>query len=595
MSMDAATPPRSVAGTPHLPGLDGLRALSVLVVVAFHSGLIDGGWVGVDVFFAISGFLITGLLVAEHERTGSVSLSAFWVRRFRRLVPALLVLLALVVVLARIDQVEVEARNVWGALTYTTNWVHIAGGASYWDAFAAPDPLRHLWSLAIEEQFYVVWPIVAWFVLRYRRAPALGRVALTLAGFSAAVQIVGAANGLSIDRVYQGTDTRAVAFLLGAAMACRGWPPPSLRARTATRLLPIVGYGGLVAASLWLPGDRRWVFFGPLIGMSMVGVALVVHAATKSDRLLNSRSLRSLGRWSYGIYLFHWPLVVCDAVEKWSPFVRFMAVSVISVVLAAVSYRFVEMPIRRGGVSRRILLPTFGVSILIVVGALATTESAAPAIDTSVTLAPTSESITRPRVMVFGDSVPAVAADEIGRVADSMGIDVDVYADPGCVPSEDLRDQYGKPECVDFLRGARTRAELLDIDTVVLWWGGTGSWFSWHGVDQHFCSQESQPAVRERIQRLIDYFDGVADVVLVAPVPRTDLGADEAAGTRCDGEVHEVMGRELGITVVRLSDWVCPEYPDDCERIIRYDGLHYDGDSAREVARIILQAVPGRP
>lgn len=595
MSMDAATSSRPVAGRPHLPGLDGLRALSVLVVVAFHSGLIDGGWVGVDVFFAISGFLITGLLVAERERTGSVSLSAFWSRRFRRLVPALLVLLALVAVLARIDQVDVEARNVWGALTYTTNWVHIIGGASYWDAFAAPDPLRHLWSLAIEEQFYVVWPIVAWFVLRRRRASTLGRLALILAGISAAVQVLGAANGLSIDRVYQGTDTRAVAFLLGAAMACRGWPPPSLRARTMARLLPIVGYSGLVAASIWLPGDRRWVFVGPLIGMSMVGVALVVHAATKSDRLLNSRPLRSLGRWSYGIYLFHWPLVVCDVGEERSPFVRFIVVSAISVVLAAVSYRYVEMPIRREGVSRRLLVPTVIVSLVIVVGALATTESAAPAIDTSVTLAPASDQVTRPRVMVFGDSVPAVAADEIGLVAESMGIDIDVYADPGCAPSEDVRDQYGKPECVDFLRGARARAENLDIDTVVLWWGGTGSWFSWQGVGQQFCAPESQSIGRHRIRRLVGYFDGVADVVLVAPVPRTDIGSDDAIGTLCEIEAYNDIGDDLGIPVVPLSDWVCPEYPEDCERIIRYDGLHYDGDSAQQVARIILQAVPGRP
>ena len=129
---------------PYLPGLDGLRALSVLVVVAFHSGVIEGGWIGVDVFFGISGFLITGLMVAEHERNGSVALGAFWMRRLRRLVPALIVLLGLVAVLVQINQLDVTARNIWGALTYSTNWVHIFGGTSYWDQFATPDPLRHL-------------------------------------------------------------------------------------------------------------------------------------------------------------------------------------------------------------------------------------------------------------------------------------------------------------------------------------------------------------------------------------------------------------------------------------------------------------------
>ncbi|MTA29006.1 MAG: acyltransferase family protein, partial [Actinobacteria bacterium] len=235
----------------HLPGIDGLRALSVLVVVAFHTGLIEGGWIGVDVFFAISGFLITGLLVAEHERTGNVGLGAFWGRRFRRLIPALFVLLALIVVLVRLDQIAVASRDVWGALTYSTNWVHVFGGASYWDRFSTPDPLRHLWSLAIEEQFYVVWPVVAWFVLRRRNARTLGVVASVGAVVSGVVQIVGINAGLSVDRVYQGTDTRAVAFLLGAALASRGWPPVRTRA-----FPPFVGAACvfvLVGAAVWLP------------------------------------------------------------------------------------------------------------------------------------------------------------------------------------------------------------------------------------------------------------------------------------------------------------------------------------------------------
>ena len=129
----------------YLPGLDGLRAISVLVVVAFHSGVIDGGWIGVDLFFGISGFLITGLMVAEYERSGRVALGAFWMRRLRRLVPAVIILIGLIASLVKLDQLNVTARNIWGAVTYSTNWVHIFGGTSYWDDFATPDPLRHLW------------------------------------------------------------------------------------------------------------------------------------------------------------------------------------------------------------------------------------------------------------------------------------------------------------------------------------------------------------------------------------------------------------------------------------------------------------------
>ena len=175
----------------YLPGLDGLRAISVLVVVAFHSGVIDGGWIGVDLFFGISGFLITGLMVAEYERSGRVALGAFWMRRLRRLVPAVIILLGLIASLVKLDQLNVTARNIWGAVTYSTNWVHIFGGTSYWDDFATPDPLRHLWSLAIEEQFYVMWPIVVWFVLKRWTPTTLGKVALLGATLSAAIQVIG--------------------------------------------------------------------------------------------------------------------------------------------------------------------------------------------------------------------------------------------------------------------------------------------------------------------------------------------------------------------------------------------------------------------
>jgi len=579
----------------YLPGLDGLRALSVLVVVAFHTGLIEGGWIGVDVFFAISGFLITGLLVAERERTGTISLRAFWGRRFRRLVPALFVLLALIVVLVRLDQITVAARDVWGALTYSTNWVHVFGGTSYWDRFSTPDPLRHLWSLAIEEQFYVVWPVVAWFVLRRRDARTLGTVALVGAVVSGVVQIVGINAGLSIDRVYQGTDTRAVAFLLGATLASRGWPP----ARTKT-LPPFVGAAcvfALVGAAVWLPGDRDWVFSGPLIVVSILGTMVVMSSATSAARWLRSSPLRAIGRWSYGIYLFHWPLAVSDRVRELPDLARFAVVTMASVAMAALSHRFVESPIRHGRVLRSLRLPAVVGAVTITVAVFSVTASATPDMATDVTLAPRTATTdpaaaVPPRVMVFGDSVPAVAADELRDEARSRDLEVDVYADPGCVPSEDERDQYGKPECVTFLRGARQRAIDLDIDTVVIWWGGTGIGFVERGVAHDFCAPESAAITRDRIRRLVSYFDGAVDsVVLVAPVPRTDIGVADATGTECEILAYRDVAAELSVPVVPLRDFVCPSYPDDCARIERYDGLHYDDEAAREVASIILDAL----
>ena len=594
--MTLPDPIRADHSSPYLPGLDGLRALSVLVVVAFHSGVIEGGWIGVDIFFGISGFLITGLMVAENQRNGRVALGAFWMRRIRRLVPALIVLLGLVAVLVQFNQVEVTARNIWGALTYSTNWVHIFGGTSYWDHFATPDPLRHLWSLAIEEQFYVVWPIVAWYVLKRRPPSTLGKVALVGAGVSALVQVIGIHAGLSVDRVYQGTDTRAVAFLFGAAIATRGWPPKKLT--LPSWILPTFSFVVLVPAAIWLSGDRSWVFSGPLIVISLAGIAAVVYSTTQTNQLLSSPALRLIGRWSYGIYLFHWPLVVSHKFDDLNSGVRFVVVTVLSIALAGLSYRFIELPIRNRRLPRLSLFPVATVAVAIVVVSLVVSTPTAPALDVEVTLAPrptTVESVPielPQRVMVFGDSVPAVAADELQAEAESRGIEIEVRADPGCVPSEDKKDQYGKPECVTFLQGTRARAQELDIDTAVIWWGGTGVGFVEHGTPYYFCEANAQQLTRDRIRRLVAYFDGVTtDIILVAPVPRLDQTAKDVEGTECEIVAYDDVAAELGIKVVQLRDDVCPSYPDDCDRIFRYDGLHYNGEPATQIAQIILAAL----
>ena len=594
--MTLSDPIRADQSAPYLPGLDGLRALSVLVVVAFHSGVIEGGWIGVDVFFGISGFLITGLMVAEHNRNGNVALGAFWMRRLRRLVPALIVLLGLVAVLVQFNQVEVTARNIWGALTYSTNWVHIFGGTSYWDQFATTDPLRHLWSLAIEEQFYVIWPIVAWYVLKRRAPSTLGKVALVGAGISALVQVIGIHAGLSVDRVYQGTDTRAVAFLIGAAIATRGWPPRKLTVPSWP--LPTFAVIVLIPAAIWLPGDRNWVFSGPLIVISLAGIAAVVYSTTQTNRLLSSPALRLIGRWSYGIYLFHWPLVVSHKFDGLNSGVRFVVVTVLSIALAGLSYRFIESPIRNRRLPRMSMLPVATVAVAIVVVSLVVSTPTAPALDTEVTLAPrpttvNSVAVDLPqRVMVFGDSVPAVVADELQAEAKSLGIEIEVRADPGCVPSEEKNDQYGKPECVTFLQGTRARAQELDIDTAIIWWGGTGVEFFEQGVMYDFCAVDAQQIARNRIRRLVAYFEGVAtDIILVAPVPRLDQSAKDVEGTECEIIAYDDVATELGIKVVHLRDDVCPSYPDDCDRIFRYDGLHYNGEPATQVAKIVLSAL----
>ena len=453
-----------------------------------------------------------------------------------------------------------------------------------------------MWSLAIEEQFYVVWPIVAWYVLKRRSPSTLGKVALIGAGASALVQVIGIHAGLSVDRVYQGTDTRAVAFLIGAAIATRGWPPRKLV--MPSWLLPAFSLVVLVPAAIWLSGDRSWVFSGPLIVISLAGIAAVVYSTTQTNQLLSSPALRLIGRWSYGIYLFHWPLVVSQKFDDLNCVVRFLVVTAISIVLSGLSYRFIESPIRNRRLPRLSLFPVATVAVAIVVVSLVVSTPTAPALDVEVTLAPrptTVESVPielQQRIMVFGDSVPAVAADELQAEAESRGIEIEVRADPGCVPSEDKKDQYGKPECVTFLQGTRARAQELDIDTAVIWWGGTGVGFVEHGTPYYFCEANAQQLTRDRIRRLVAYFDGVTtDIILVAPVPRLDQTAKDVEGTECEIVAYEDVAAELGIKVVQLRDDVCPSYPDDCDRIFRYDGLHYNGEPATQIAQIILAAL----
>ena len=354
----------------------------------------------------------------------------------------------------------------------------------------------------------------------------------------------------------------------------------------------------LVPAAIWLPGDRDWVFSGPLIVISFAGIAAVVYSTTQENRFLSSSTLRLIGRWSYGIYLFHWPLVVSHKFDDLNSVVRFVVVTALSIVLAGLSYRIVESPIRNRQLPRIGLLPISVAAVAIVVVSLVVSTPTAPALDVEVTLAPRpigSDSVpsNQPlRVMVFGDSVPAVAADELQAEAENLGIEIEVRADPGCVPSEDKKDQYGKPECVTFLQGTRARAQELNIDTAIIWWGGTGAEFFEQGVMYDFCAVNAQQIARNRIRRLVAYFDGVTtDIILVAPVPRLDQTAKEVEGTECEIVTFSDVAAELGIKVIHLRDDVCPSYPDDYERIFRYDGLHYDGEPAAQVAKIVLSTL----
>src|SRR5260370_6760481 len=236
--------------TARVRALDGLRGAAVVAVLLFHAGHLVGGYLGVDLFFVLSGFLITGLLLAQWDGTGEVRWLAFWARRARRLLPALFAMLGGVVAYAAFVahpiQLGAIRSDTLSTLGYVANWHSIVGGHSYWDIFSAPSPLNHTWSLAIEEQFYLLWPlIVVGLAVGARRRDVLSRrvfvVAVVGAASLSALAISLTVTGASSNRVYLGTDTRAPAILLGAALAAASrWRAPG---RTKAGWIDIVAAG----------------------------------------------------------------------------------------------------------------------------------------------------------------------------------------------------------------------------------------------------------------------------------------------------------------------------------------------------------------
>src|SRR5919112_2073925 len=309
----------------YLSGLDGLRALAVIAVLLYHAELrwIPGGFLGVEVFFVISGYLITALLLAEHRQRGRVDLKAFWLRRARRLLPALYLLLVVTLAFAVVFLPEEVARlrnDAAAAFAYVTNWYLIFNNESYFETVGRPSLLLHLWSLAVEEQFYVLWPplfVVGMMLLR--RYTLL--VALAGAAVSALLMAILYQPDVDPSRIYYGTDTRATGLLLGAALAF-----------------------------VWAP--RRGTDLTLMKRFAAARRRRLRH--TKRQRQFRAR-WRWIGLRSYGIYLWHWPVFMVtrpelDVLITGTPLLILRLAA--TLVLEELSYRFVETPIRRGALGR---------------------------------------------------------------------------------------------------------------------------------------------------------------------------------------------------------------------------------------------------
>jgi peptidoglycan/LPS O-acetylase OafA/YrhL len=365
--MDSYPEERGKATKTHAraPGLDGVRALAVLAVIGFHAGAseLSGGFLGVDVFFVLSGFLITDLLVAQYGRLGRLDLKSFWGRRARRLLPPLAVMLVVVTAAATVIEPSQESSlrlALLAAATYSSNWYEIVHHVSYFASIGPMPPLDHLWSLAIEEQFYLIWPLILWFViLRLNGRRAWVAAALLGAGVSALAMALEYTPGGDPSAVYYGTDTHASALLIGAALAL-ACPLATLASTSAeqTRRLDAAGIVGL-AILAWaighFSGSDPAVYPAGLI-LAAAGAAGLVAAAASNGVIAAMTGLPPL-RWvgvrSYAMYLWHWPVIaltgaVAGQAAASSPGLWVMEVGV-TIALAAASWRFIEAPILQNG------------------------------------------------------------------------------------------------------------------------------------------------------------------------------------------------------------------------------------------------------
>jgi peptidoglycan/LPS O-acetylase OafA/YrhL len=359
---------RGIAGA-HIAGLDGLRAFAVIVVILYHlsPGEVVGGYLGVDVFFVISGFLITALLLREKASTGTIRLGYFWRRRARRLLPALavLVLACCTAAWAIGGNVLVDlARQVLGAATFSSNWLAIAGHRSYFDD-TAPELFRNLWSLAVEEQFYLVWPLAILLLVLVRKRWLRLTIVAVLGVASALTMVLLYVPGADATRVYYGTDTHSFGLAAGAVLAVisQRWSSlPLWWSRSSRWLLPALGtlaLAALVAAAILMPADAPIVYQGGLAVVAVLTLVTILGAFVPGSwlgRALDVAPLRWIGERSYGLYLWHWPVfvLVVAALPHWPRLgAAGWALGGIALAItgaaAALSYRFVERPIRKRG------------------------------------------------------------------------------------------------------------------------------------------------------------------------------------------------------------------------------------------------------
>jgi len=632
----------------YLPALDGLRGAAVAVVVAFHAHWLTGGYLGVDLFFVLSGFLITRLLLNEYTRSSRIDLVEFWKRRARRLLPALIIVVCFAAIVERyrgsLDGPAGGRRDVVGALTYSTNWLRLDSGAGYWSQFGGPAILDHTWSLAIEEQFYVVWPLLIFALLRFVRSDVGRVIALAVASCGLALWSLRVFDTTSdASRVYMGTDTRAVALLLGATVAAIAHWRPRQSNGVTLQFAGLAALGTLAIMTVRMRGDALITYQGGLVAASVAGALVVAAAAVESPahifRVFTAAPLRWLGQRSYGIYLWHWPIMVGLHVAKNAESASWRRVAAIAatLVVAEVSYRFIEQPLRKNGLRafhRPLRTVAVGFALVaislavVLVPSLNTTTTAAVPLPPASTQTPDSTAPTTstapadststvpafpplpvralpggrpPRVMYVGDSVGWNLANQAEDESQRLGIEVFNEAHPGCpLTDAPLRRRANEssvplvfgPECDGAVRDYRDTVARLQPDVVIMVFGASFldeneiAPDDWHKP----CTAPFNSWLEDQIRKSADSLSSAGATVYWATQAYYRAEVDGRTPTWDDEiDCENVSAREVvaqsggAMGVLELGEWACPTRECLADRdgfALRPDGTHFLAEGA---------------
>lgn len=606
----------------HHPGLDGLRGVAVVMVLLFHSGLgwLTGGFLGVSIFFTLSGYLITSLLLTEVEERGRVDYQAFWGRRLRRLLPASLMAISAVVVLTPLLSTAVEESRIRSdaiaGVLYVSNWRYVQAGMSYDELFASMSPLLHLWSLSIEAQMYVIVPLIvvsgAAFGLRRRGLAAVMTAAVGISVFISIFLVDG-------DRLYYGTDARAAELLVGSLLACL-WSGPTRHfdrqrnvekiAANAGQWVPMVGLVAAIVIAYFTTTSSKWIYSGALGAFALISAVLVIGSMNPGPlrSVLGTKPFVMIGRVSYGLYLYHWPIFVWMTPDRMNiDRVALFAVQVlVTSVVTTISYVFIEAPIRR---RRRLVASTRRVTGLAVVAAVALpllllssyrtvveTEQEVLATVAPQTIPPNSptpdESL---RIVVLGDSTAENLARAFADVADPQ-LGVISAGVIGCplLSVERVHDRPGSTQdatyCPDNLE--TLRRYLREIDAVVIVAGVANQWDFEQpeiadivrvGSDQYVASltqwmNDAQSILAEA---------GVPVLIFDAPETRlsdTVLGDEQEAVAAWNAVITMFDEQWISVRRVPFSRYLSDPNSDG-GRLERPDGVHLDRSFAAELAR----------